>query len=109
MNNINIQELINLLAEGIAARQIKSVPYQRCPICYGTGRISNEGSSSACYDICDVCLGKKIIPEYIVPEVLREDLKADQKYHNNCDFCGELFWTEEAFNGKCDNCKNKLP
>ena len=34
--------------------------WQKCPICYGTGKIPNLNSSSA-YSICTVCNGFKII------------------------------------------------
>jgi len=35
--------------------------YQTCPICKGSGQISDVGTSSSCYKVCDVCLGEKII------------------------------------------------
>lgn len=28
-----------------------------------------------------------------------------QKYHNSCDKCGKLFWTEDAFLKDCKKCR----
>lgn len=38
------------------------VPYQRCPICEGSGKIPAEGFTSSIYMTCDTCNGMKIIP-----------------------------------------------
>ncbi len=32
----------------------------------------------------------------------------DQQYHNECEKCGELFWTADAFNTECWLCKFHL-
>ncbi len=52
---------------------MKTVPYQKCPLCNGTGRILAPALSSSCYDVCDVCMGVKIIPEYIITEVVKTE------------------------------------
>ena len=59
---------IDFLLKG---KQPMSVPYQACPICNGTGQINLSGITSACYETCTTCEGNKIIPQYIVPEVLK--------------------------------------
>lgn len=38
-----------------------AVGWQRCPICSGTGRLTPIGVSSATFETCDMCNGKKII------------------------------------------------
>ena len=43
------------------------IPYQKCPLCDGSGRVVAEGIPSGCYDTCSydtcpVCQGIKIIP-----------------------------------------------
>lgn len=37
--------------------------WQTCPICNGTGRVPQDGFTSACYQTCTVCNGYKIINE----------------------------------------------
>ena len=37
--------------------------WQICPICNGTGRVPQDGFTSACYQTCTVCNGYKIISE----------------------------------------------
>lgn len=45
----------------------KSVPYQACPICNGSGAVWNPhaGSTNPTL-ICSVCHGAKIIPQYAI-------------------------------------------
>ena len=35
--------------------------WQRCPICNGAGRVTPTGITSATFEACTVCRGKKII------------------------------------------------
>lgn len=52
------------------------VPYQKCPICDGDGRIASTGINSSAFTICDVCYGMKIIPMHVVmKEVKTVDLE----------------------------------
>jgi hypothetical protein len=37
--------------------------FQKCPICNGTGKLSDTLSSSS-YRVCDTCNGKKIINDF---------------------------------------------
>ena len=46
-------------------KAITTVPYQRCPVCNGEGRIPSQGYTSSCFDTCTVCNGKKIIPQLL--------------------------------------------
>lgn len=39
------------------------VPYQKCPLCDGTGQSLTDGFTSI-YDTCSVCKGIKIIPMF---------------------------------------------
>lgn len=50
---------------------LATVPYQCCPVCGGTGRVITA-LSFACYETCDTCNGKKIIPQAVLPEILKE-------------------------------------
>lgn len=47
--------------------RLNSVPYQRCPICNGLGRISPVGSSTVVFETCPTCYGARIIAQAIVP------------------------------------------
>lgn len=55
---------------------MKVVPYQKCPVCNGTGRLFNEfldpfiPNMSLGYEACHVCKGKGIIPMYELPTPL---------------------------------------
>ncbi len=47
------------------------VPYQLCPKCNGTGVVPILTTETTTIDInqqCDVCLGAKIIPMYVLPQ-----------------------------------------
>ena len=46
---------------------VQYVPYQVCPICNGTGRLLNIGTSSAIDRSCDHCNGAKVIPMHVIP------------------------------------------
>ena len=45
----------------------KTVPFQECPICDGSGKILQDGFTSGSYQTCPTCDGKRIIPEYHPP------------------------------------------
>jgi len=51
---------------------VKTVPYQCCPICNGTGKILADGCVSSLYQQCKVCNGAMIIPQYVLPKVLEQ-------------------------------------
>jgi len=56
-------------SEQLAAVFSRAVPYQKCPICEGTGYLPMQLIGTAINTpICDVCQGQKIIPMYIIPE-----------------------------------------
>ncbi len=57
-------ELLQALGE-YAAQQVKSVPYQCCPVCNGRGLVQSQFSSTG-FDMCSVCEGRKIIPQFII-------------------------------------------
>jgi len=38
------------------------IPYQKCPVCEGTGNVLAPGFTSGCTTVCDICHGAKIIP-----------------------------------------------
>lgn len=46
---------------------VKTIPYQSCPICLGTGMIPNNGTSTSIFQPCSVCNGNKMIPQYQLP------------------------------------------
>lgn len=54
---------------------VDCVPYQRCPICDGTGTVW-AGDFTIAYKTCDVCNGRKIIPMYPLPEPPKKELKS---------------------------------
>lgn len=52
---------------------IECVPFQRCPICNGTGtefvaQIDPMTTATYGYQICTVCGGSKVIPMAVIPE-----------------------------------------
>lgn len=51
------------------AEEIKTIPYQKCPLCAGHGRILADGMISSVYQECPSCKGHRIIPEFM-PETL---------------------------------------
>lgn len=47
----------------------KWVPYQKCPVCEGSGVVWNpHAMSTAPSQICSVCNGAKIIPQYVITQ-----------------------------------------
>lgn len=56
------------------------VPYQRCPICDGSGYLPRYGSTGAARP-CDVCYGAKIIPMHVMQE---ETKKVDMEELVTC-------------------------
>jgi hypothetical protein len=38
------------------------VPYQRCPLCLGTGKTTSDRFTSSVHQTCKVCNGKMVIP-----------------------------------------------
>ena len=45
------------------------MPFQRCPICNGSGQIPADGFTSSVYQQCPTCNGQRIIPMYqIIPK-----------------------------------------
>jgi hypothetical protein len=52
---------------------VSVVPYQLCPKCNGYGGVWPEFmGTSACKITCDVCSGAKIIPMFVLPEIIKE-------------------------------------
>lgn len=56
--------------------QVQFIPYQLCPKCHGQGIVEkppyvpgdvDQWISADTAHQCDVCMGAKIIPQYIVP------------------------------------------
>lgn len=47
---------------------IITVPYQKCPVCDGTGKTVADGFLRDIYQTCKVCNGERIIPMHIVPK-----------------------------------------
>jgi len=46
-------------------KDIKVVPYQLCPRCDGSGKITNINTTTL-FSTCDVCNGAKVIPQAIL-------------------------------------------
>jgi hypothetical protein len=70
---VHKDELISDVLPGYKfVKDIKVVPYQLCPKCFGTGKVMNNenwGNSLSCSVgpvTCDVCNGAKVIPQAIV-------------------------------------------
>jgi len=58
----------------------KCVPYQKCPVCNGTGK--EPVNSTAMTIVCTICHGMKIIPMYMIAEEViadTEDLLSTSK------------------------------
>lgn len=49
---------------------MKTVPYQQCPVCYGKGVVFTMGVTNPT-EICRVCSGKCIIPQFIYEELVQ--------------------------------------
>lgn len=50
--------------------------WQKCPICNGTGRVPEDGFTSAVYQTCTVCCGFKIINDITgLPPVTQNTFK----------------------------------
>ena len=59
---IEVGQAAEKLLKLFETNQPKAVPYQRCPICDGTGKVPSYGFTSSLYFTCDKCNGQKIIP-----------------------------------------------
>ena len=46
---------------------VECVPWQLCPRCLGTGKISGSGFTSSVWEVCPVCKGAMIIPMFVLP------------------------------------------
>ncbi|GEM_PF-4024673 len=74
------------------------VPYQRCPLCNGTGKGSID--STAMSIVCTVCYGEKIIPMHIILEDIKvvgetEDLVSTSKACKLLGVCRTTLWRME--------------
>lgn len=50
----------------IMVKVVKSVPYQKCPLCNGLGMINVIPDDNSVRKQCSVCEGEKIIPMYCI-------------------------------------------
>lgn len=64
--------------EMLAAVYHRVVPYQKCPICDGTGYLPMMFVGTAISTpVCDVCKGMKIIPMHLIPGSLESKKSYD--------------------------------
>jgi Zn finger protein HypA/HybF involved in hydrogenase expression len=79
------------------------VPYQKCPLCEGTGTIKHEAFD----DKCPVCNGERIIPMHIIKEELKvvENNKISITCHNRC---GNTLPSNNEHNNICLNCGSSI-
>ena len=67
---------------------MKTVPYQQCPVCYGKGFVFIvPATTTNVTEVCTVCKGAKIIPQYVVEEkgletTIKEGKVLSEQEHN---------------------------
>ena len=87
---------------------VNCVPYQKCPICDGSGldtRFVCAGSPFG--QICTVCDGKRIIPMHVIKEELKvvENNKSSITCYNRC---GNTLPSNNEHNNICLNCGSSI-
>lgn len=66
-NLLDKEDLWNWIEDNcIQNTDIKTVPYQYCPICNGIGQVLADGCTANIFQPCKVCKGAMIIPQYII-------------------------------------------
>ena len=71
--------------------------FQKCPVCNGTGRLTNTLSSST-FKTCDTCKGRKMINEWtgLPPKTNDSATDINEGINGNCETQQEYFGKQKC-------------